>query len=322
MRAARTILRYLKKNDEYLNHFPRHEHSKYFECLVAEAFSRVLHLPFYSSANDNTTIPHRVVWQGNINPITLAPQRKPDAIAHCYNFDILIESTLKDGANQWTQEFASSARHCDDFISQREVQPNDVYIILVTPKLYQDTYRSIHQHPRQEFNFIPIEVSTLAKILETSILAFTMRHIDLRKLFHKIQRCIRESSSLADYRKSVDKLLTEWQKDVFRREKGVFIGVKSYEAMRRIERESRRKSISAYEILQKLQKHPFVTQYLKVVHDKLLGKTIENSLIQGSFAIEVGRIISSDEGLFEPIPYEDFSGRESRLIAEVEKIND
>ena len=315
MRAARTILRYLKKNDEYLNHFSRHEHSKYFECLVAEAFSRVLHLPFYSSANDNTTIPHRVVWQGNINPITLAPPGKPDAIAHCYNFDILIEPTLKDGANQWTQEFASSARHCDDFISQRGVQPNEVYIILVTPQLDQDTYQSIHQHPRQEFNFIPIEISNLAKILETSILAFTMRHLDLRKLFHKIQRCIRESSSLGDYRKSVDNMLTEWQKDVFRQEKSVFVGVKSYEAMKKINRTH----VGASEILQRLERHSIIKQYMKIIGDKLSFDIIEGSLIQQSLASRLS-LTYEGEPIFEPIPYEDFKGRGLRLIEELENI--
>lgn len=316
MPSARTILKHLKKHDEYLNNFAIRERSIYFEKLVAEAFSHILHLPFHSTDNDDTSIPNRVVWQGNINPLSLAPPGKPDVIAHCYNFDILIEPTLKTGANQWTQEFALSDRHCEDFINQSGLQPKDVYIILGTPQLYRDTYRSIHQHPRQEFNFIPLEVSTIAKILETSILAFTMRHLDLRKLFHEIQRCARESSSLNDYHKSVDRLVTEWQKDVFQAGKNVFVGVKSYEAMRKIER----KSISESEILCKLQKHPIVIQYLKTARDKLTGGIIENSLVQGGFAVEVGRIISSDETLFEPVPYEDFKGRELRLIKEVGNI--
>ena len=312
MSSARTILKHLKKYDEYLNKFQQAHRSIYFEELIGHAFSHILYLPFYTSDNDNPNDSFRVIWQGSLNPPSNSPPG-PDLIAYCYDFNFLIEATLKTGANQWTQEFASSARHCDDFISQRGVKPNKVYILLATPKLHQDTYRSIHQHPRQEFYFIPIEVSNLAKILETSILAFTTRHLDLRKLFHKIQRSVKTSSSLRDYRKSVSELVTEWQKDVFRQEKSVFVGVKSYEAMKKINRTH----VGASEILQRLQKHPFIRQYLKIIGGKLTSDIIEDSLIQQSLASRLS-LTYDGEPIFGPIPYEDFKGRGLRLIEEVE----
>lgn len=320
MPSARTILRYLKKHSEYLNNFCQSDRSIYFEDLIGQAFSHILYLPYYTRNDNDTNISFRVTWQGDINHPCSAPPG-PDTIACCYDFNLLIEATLKTGANQWTQEFASSARHCEDFINQNRIQSRDVYIILVTPKLHRDTYRSIHQHPEQKFNFVLVEVSTIAKILETSILAFTMRHLDLREIFDKFRKCIKESPSLDNYYKSSEELLTEWQESILKREKYVFIGIKSYKAMRIIEKESRRKSMVANEIFKKLQNHPFVTQYLKIAHDKLLGETIENSILQGGFAREAGHIISSDEKIFEPVSYEDFKGRELRLIKEVERIS-
>ncbi len=314
MSSARTILKHLKKHDEYLNKFHPPHRSIYFEELIGQAFRHILYLPYYTSDNDNPTDSFRVIWQGSINPPSNAPQG-PDIITCCYDFNLLIEATLKTGANQWTQEFAASARHCDDFINQTGLQPKDVSIILVTPKLHQDTYRSIHQHPRQEFNFIPIEASTLAKILETSILAFTMMHVELRRFFHEIQKCIKEASSLQEYRRLVDRSLIDWQKGALKLERNAFIGVKSYEAMKKINRTH----VGASEILQRLQKHPFVRQYLKIIGGKLTSDVIEDCLIRQSLASRLS-LTYDGEPIFEPVPYEDFKGRELRLIKEVGNI--
>jgi len=129
MSSARTILKNLKKLNTYLAQHHQSQQSTCFEQFITEVFSHILYLPFFSSANEDTKIRYRVIWQGNINPLSKAPQQKPDAIAYCYNFYLLIESTLKIGANQWSQEFAQSVRHCEEFVKQNRIQQNEVYII-------------------------------------------------------------------------------------------------------------------------------------------------------------------------------------------------
>lgn len=316
MTSSRTILKNLKNLNQYLAQLHRSQQSTCFERLVSEAFSNILYLPFYSSDNDVSNIPHRVTWQGSIGSVCKAPQQRPDSIARCCNFYLLIEATLKTGANQWSQEFAASIRHCEDFIRESGAHANEVYIVLVTPQLHRDTYRSINRHPRQEYSFIPIETSIIAKILETSLLAFTMRHLELRRLLNQISDYIRTPSPLDAFRNTVDSLLTNWQKDVLKVEKNAFVGVKSYEAMRRINRTH----IGASEILKKLQRHPIVNKYLKIIGDKLSFDIIEESLIQQSLASQLS-LTYEGEKLFSPVPFADFRERGLRLIRTVEGIN-
>ena len=316
MTAPRIMLRNLKNLTQYLGQFHRPVQSLHFEKLMAEAFSNVLYLPFYSINNDDPNVQHRVVWHGNDNPLARSPAQNPDATAYCYGFCVTIEATLKDGANQWTQEFAQSLRHCEDFCNRYHIGSRDAFAVLVCTSLHRDTYQSIRATPRQEYLLIPLSVLDLSRILETSILAFTIKHIELRKLFHQLSDCIRSSTSLPDYQDSVRDSLTRWQKDVLSSEKSVFIGLKSYEAMCKIGRNA----IGVSEILQRLQKHPLVGQYLNIIGKKLTVNEIENDLVTQSLAYSAGRTIQHHETLFEPVPYADYKGRGHRLIEAMGRI--
>jgi hypothetical protein len=308
------MLRILKDFDGYLSQFNQSQWSTIFEQLIAEAFSNILYLPFYTSNNDNSQIPNRVVWLGSTNPLSKAPSEKPDAIAHCCDFHLVVEATMKTGTKQWSQEFAPSIRHCENLCADNGISPRDAYVLVVCTQLQVDTYRSIKSHPRQEYRLVPLEVADIARILQTSILAFTLRHLELRRLFHSICDGIVASSSLADFRGSANDAMAQWQKDVLRLEKSVFIGVKSYEAMRRIGRQH----IGATEILQRLQRHPVVNQYFKLIGDKVGADAIADALITHSFAARLGATYE-DEQLFQPVPGVDFRQRSLRLIRAVEE---
>jgi len=323
MTSPRTTLKHLKKLNQYLATLPLQvQQSACFEWLVAQAFSHILYLPFFSSDNDDASISHRVIWLGSETNLSRAPQNanappnSPDAIAYAYKFYILIESTLKTGANQWTQEFAQSLRHCDDFVSRTGAHPNEVYIVLVAPKLYIDTYWSIRQNPRSGFNFILLEVPELAKILETSILAFTMRHLELRRLLNQVPQCIANSSSLRDFRKLLNDWIKGWRQDVLKLEKNAFIGVKSYKVMKEIGRTH----IGVSEILRKLQAHPIVLQYFNIIDSKVSVSDVIESLYQQKLGFRLTPTTDGEE-IFEPVPALDFKARESRLIKAVEEIN-
>jgi len=316
MTSSRTILSNLRSLKAYLNPILTSEQPTYFEKLIAETFSNILYLPLYTSDNDNPNIPHRVTWQGSINPVSKAPKGKPDVIAYCYNYYLIIEATLKTEASQCSKEYASSIRHCEDFCNHNGISQKDAFVLIVCTELHGDTYRTIKNNSVEERSkFIPIKISELEKILQTSILAFTLRHLELRKLFYDISDCIRDSSSLTAFSKSVDRSITEWQKEVLILEKNAYIGVKSYEAMRKIGKNH----ISTSEILKKLQKHTIVKQYLNIIGENISIKVIEDSLIQQSFAARLTTTYAG-EGLFDTLPYEDFKRRNLKLIDAVMKI--
>ena len=313
MLAPRTIYKYLRRYRQYLTQFPLNQRAIFFEKLVSQAFAGILNLPFYSSDNDNVNIKHRVTWCGTSTGPSAAPPG-PDAIAGAYGFHILIEPTLKTGSNQWSQEFAACIRHGVSYINQQNLSTADVYVALVPPSLHTDTLLSIRQQPRSPLNIVPIEVSCLIDILCTSILAFSMRHLELRKLFGLIQKCVDLSTSIRKFHEASRDAISRWQKEILSLEKGAFIGVKSYEAMRKIGRNH----IGTSEILCRLQRHPYVIQYLKIIGEKIHPMHIERSLIQQSLASQVGKTLEGEE-LFCPVPSTDFAGRQIKLTTAVER---
>jgi len=232
---------------------------------------------------------------------------------------VVIEATRKTGANQWSQEFAQSVRHCDDFCTQNSLRIEDTYILLVCTQLNIDTYRSIKSLPIGQYKYIPLEIDSFEKVLQTSILAFTLRHLELRRLFNSITECINGSTSLSDFRELTDRAITKWQKDVLLLEKSVFVGLKSYEAMYKILHGIPRNHIGITEILDKLQKHPIVGQYFKIIGDKVSTTIISDGLIYHSFAAELG---STYEGelLFQPVTVADFKHRSKRITDSIETL--
>jgi len=310
MISHRTLTRQLKNIDQFLSAYHISQRPTHFESLIAQTISKVLHLPFYAIDNDDPGISHKVMWQGKSNPIQRAPGSSYDAISYCYNFKLLIEATLNTGVRQWSREFAGAIRHWEDYCTISGSPHNSVYVLLIYPTLHRDTYRSIKANPKKECKIIPIDISSLVQILETSTLAYSIRHIDIRKLIHQICDCLHSSSSEKEFAKSEDETISRWQKEVLRLEKMVFTGLKSYEAMRKI----KRTHISMSEILQRLQKHPIVKHYFNIIEDKIGSELIKDSLINESFASLLSRTITDGEELFEPVPQCDYSGRCQRMI--------
>ncbi len=320
LEPSQTILQNLKNLDQYLGQFNQSQQSAYFEQLVAESLSHVLYLPFYLKSNEDVSVPYRVTWQGNLNPVIKATKGQPDAIACCYNFHLIIEATKNVSSNQWVREFASSIRHCDNFCSGTGSRKQDVIVLLICRELHVDTYRSIKSNPRQEFKLIPIEVSELIRVLETSVLAFTLKHIEFRRLLYQLSDCIKKSTSLKDYRDCNANLIADWQQFILRAEMSAFLGVKSYEAIRQIGR----KSVSSGEIFETLLTNQQVKEYFEIIRDTLQIRYIEDSLVIQSLGIVIGKLTvgkEEDESLFEPVPIKDFNTRGKRLINAVEKIN-
>lgn len=316
MAAPRTILRNLRHHSQYLGQFPHYEQSAHFEHLIAQVFACLLYLPLYTSDNDDANVSHRVTWLGSIESIATAPPG-PDAVAYAYEYCMLIEATLKRGTTQWAQEFAPCIRHYEDFVEQEELNQEDTYLILIAPEFHPDTYRSIRQKDIEGFNFVLLEISALVKILDTSILAFTIRHLDLRDLCHALQECCKHSSTIEDFLRRSDDSISRWQEEVLELEKTVFLGVKSYEAMRKIGR----KSVGVSEIFQKLRWHPTVKHYIRIMGGRLTSHEIEESLLSESLGYQAGRTYDG-ELLFCPVPLIEFQSRAGRLVRTVEKINE
>jgi len=311
MEAPNTILKYLKNYSQYLNRFHRTHRSAHFEYLISLSFAHIMHLPFFQSDRDDASVNYRVVWFGNIN--SSPPECSPsgyDSIVYAHNHYILIEATMKEGKRQWSQEFARAINHRDNFVRNDREKQKKTWVVLATTKLNKDTYNSI----KTKEKFIPLQIDSIQKMLKTSILAFSIKHLEVINLFNDISEILKNSNSMRNFLSRVDKCLDNWQEKVLNKEKRLFIGIKSYEALVK----SSGNMMSASEILLKLKRNPIVRQYFNLIQESIDFDIMEKGLIEESLGCLTKNIY---EKYYYPVPKEDFKGRAKRIIKAVEDAN-
>jgi len=314
--APYTVWKKLRNYNNYLLKFHKIFQSTYFEELIVQSFSSLLHLPYYDRDNEDLSIPHRVTWNGSRKSQTKAPGG-PDGIARPHDFFIVIEATLKKGTIQWAQEFAPSLRHAEDLNKVLNVDPKNIFTVLVTQEIHRDTYLSVkNSNNTHQYKVILLEIEALSKVIETSYLAFTLRQIEIRELFINLLDRLSDSRNLANFSKDSQTYVAEWQKKVLKIEKETILALKSYETMVKI----RRDHVGIGEILQRLGKNTFVRWYLARINEEIEHDTIRRSLLQESLACSNGRT-HTGEYIISPVPFFDFKSRCERRRKTVEKAN-
>lgn len=308
----------LRKLQQYLK---KHSHTNgpaVFEHLVANTFSRILYLPLQIRTKEDASIPHRVIWNGDTDVKKKTFSKSPsgaDSICFACGFYLLVESTLRHGANQWRREFVECLRHYDDFVNDNKIDKNNVYLAVVARKLHRDTYTGFKQKVREGYNIILLEASSLAKIWEATNIVFTTRHLDLRQLFYDLMNVLRDSTTFEKMKEDINRKIFEWKKDLFKREKTVFFGLRSYEAMKKAER----KIVGTSDILLHLRKDSKFKQYMDILGGGDMSKYIYEGLLSEKLAYCVK---TPDEDLFRMTSKADFRLRGMRLMKAVEKIDE
>ena len=307
----------LRKLQQYLGRYQHTSTPAAFEYLVATAFSRIFHLPLQTKAKEDPTIHHRVIWKGDFNKKNRTFSKSPsgaDSICFAFEFYILVESTLRSGANQWRKEFVECLRHYDDFVRDNRIAKNDVYLAMITPKLHKDTYTGFKQKVVEGYNVILLEAPSLARIWEVSNIVLTMRHLDLRQLFLCLVDVIRDSSTFEKMRDEITRRISEWREGVFKREKTAFFGLRSYEAMKRVGR----RTVGTSEILLNLHEDRKLKEYMSILGGGEMATYIREGLLSERLAY---CIRTPDEDMFCMVNKTDFKSRGMRLINAVEKID-
>ncbi len=184
---------------------------------------------------------------------------------------------------------------------------------LVTPELNKDTYTGFKQKANEGYNIILLEGSSLANIGNITQMIFTVRHLDLRQLFNDLVKKLRESSSFDRFRDELSRSISEWEKDALNREKTVFFGLKSYEAMKM----AGRNIVGTSEILSNIRKDRNFKHYIKILGGEDLTSYIKDGLLSERLAC---LITTPYEDLFCRVNSGDFKARGQRLIGAVEEL--
>jgi hypothetical protein len=314
--ARSTLLRFLKDPYDVLNAYRKENRPFYYEQLVVQSFARILNLPLEDRDDVDANTPHKVTWFGSKREADKAPGNHPDGLAHAHDFKIGIEATLAGGSKQWAREFAQAVRHADRVIAEFKIDPQDLYFSLVVRELSDDTFSAIRSSKAtRRTKLIPFELRILSDVMETSLLARTMRHVEIRRLLHDLVDDIQASARVEIFRKRAALTAIRWQKHVLDLEKPTMLAIKSYEAILRTQREHAGLS----EIILRLQKDRYVKSYLSKIEQGIEPESVERSLIQESLGVVVGRL-PTGEHLFAPVPIPDFRSRCTRRLTLIESI--
>jgi len=302
----------------YLIKFRQNDHPAAFEYLIADIISQVLFLPLHSKKTDNPSIRHRVLWGGEFDSkkkiITKSPAGA-DSVCYAFGFHILVECTLREGANQWRKEFVESLKHYETFVQQKTVKRDMLYLVVVAKRLHADTFVGYRQKATEGYKIVLLEPSNLSKICDYAKIAFTSCQLDFRMLINSLVENFCNSTSLDQYRKDTGKLIVNWGKAILIKEKSVFFGLKSLAAMNKIGKNT----VGTSDILRNLRKDRTFELYLKILGNADLANLVKDGLVFEKFA---NLISTPDEYFFCRVESSDYRGRSNRLVKAVEQTNE
>jgi len=289
MRACEETLQKILDLDVYTNQYTQPDQkSAAVEFLFSQAISFMFHLPLYDSQTNIATIQHKVVWNGNFQngQPTLGPNTGPDTNVYARDYDVLLEVTRREEANQWKLEFAPGLRHMEEYIKQKGKHREQVYLFLVAPKIHIDTYNSIRQMQLEGQNILPLTFMDIKKIVEVCGIAIGLRHIDLSNLFQTLARAIRKNEKQETYASVCEEIILKWRKTFLRDDRLAFLGIKGY----RVFKEKGQEMMTASDILTELNTQDDVKVYCALAEDDPKRDDVCNGMLTFGFAYEVGFI--------------------------------
>jgi len=299
----------------YLGQHHQTQHSLRFEELACLAFGGLLHVPCYDVDTDDASEAHRLTWLGSAAKLLRAPPGGPDGIARAHDYYVLIEATQKTGTKQWSQEFGACLDHARTLRQAEQVGARDLMVVLVMTRLHEDTYGAVKPYNESgDVKIVPLEIDGLCRALETAHLAFTIRHLEVRRLFSALLNCVSREDSADSYRASACRATQEWQRAVLELEKTAVVAVRSYRAMIM----EGRASVGLSDIFTRLTRDPVIKSYFGRADGDLALRDISHSLLQESLGAVVGKLFNGEE-LFCPVPLIEFKSRCKRRLQAVEK---
>lgn len=300
----------LKTLDTYIGSFPSKNQPARFEHLGCKSLSYLLRLPFFDSTSDESTIPHKVVWQGSESTWSKSPGGA-DGIIRAHEFCMVLEATLQKGRRQWSQEFATCVNHYDACLAGLGLSNVDCYLLLLLTDLNDYTYTSIKQKTKEKCRFVLLTVSMLVDLLQTYAVAFAAAHSDLRLILEDLIYCCEHSEDKLDFLLRANDAIKNWRTDLLLKEKRVFVGVRSYHALYKLGGMG-----SLSQILSYLYDDSIVTEYFTILGRRLIPTDIEISLDEERLAYKAQSV--PGDKIYVPMPFSDINSRVKILLKELE----
>lgn len=312
----------LTRWDEYKSKFisldlHRNPEPAAYEYVSASAFSNILYLPMQCSSDRNDGVDYRVLWDGDIIRGTRsvsASSSGSDTVCFAFGFYILCESTIRTGRGQWKKEFNQCLQHYEDFITDNNLNSEDVFLVLVTPEIHKFLYRGFQSQMSEGYNLVLLNNSWLSQLWEISRIIPTVRHIDVREILDDLVEELSESTSFHKFKSNVNRKISIWCDKILRDEKYVFFALRAYEAMKKIGLDL----IATSDIMSNLKQDDMYNKYMEIIDCRSLPVLIKESLIKERIGKFMKRV--KHENYFCPLNIPEYKELGNRLIRSVEEI--
>ena len=310
-----TVLGRLADVELYLEAFDESERAAPFERLIAESFACLLHLPLYDASSDPEGETFRVKWLGEDN--ACAPQG-PDARAWAYGWHLVVEATLKTAGNQWTQELGPCVEHAQAVAEELGESPGRVHSALVVKAIHKYTLDGAKAwNGQHEHKVVLLEPRLLGVAVETARLAFTLPHLEVRRLLVRLLGCLEMAGAVGIYRKRAREVVERWQREVLYLEQRTVVAVSSYRAMLALQGEGPVVA-GVGQIYGAVSKDPCLQRYFELADADLNLDLIRESLLSERLAQLLETDVGTSEAMFRPVPLQDFKSRCDRRLKAVE----
>lgn len=294
-----------------------------FEFLVAKSFCTLFEIPLLVEHKASMT-PRRkncVIWRGRLEgyvPVDHAPGGGSDILVYARDYYGLVEATLRYTKRQWKEEIEPIFRHVKEFIEELALDPDDVYLIFVTPKkVLEGTYDWVHSRA-EEFNVVVLDVENLAKLLKISLFINGLPHAEIRRLLVNLHRRIVEDIVVNIYLEHANEEVNEWCEDVLRPYLDLFLATKAYEIL--VQHDG---LCEVIKIINELSKDSEVKDYIELsriakfdqVRTVLLDK--RRNLVRYLSLFGLAREIN---GYLAPLSSEEFDNRFLKMYRHIKKL--
>ncbi|MDI6787828.1 MAG: hypothetical protein QME51_05605, partial [Planctomycetota bacterium] len=192
-----------------------------------------------------------------------------------------------------------------------KIQKENVYLILIAPKIANQTFIGMGQKSRQGFRVITLSIddfNTIDELIREIIslgLSVPITHILIKELLTDIFLILQQADNLNDYNSFLCDYIFNWQKKVIDFGLNILVAIKAYQVII----QSRKGKVCLSEVMNNLLKLEDVKDYSK----QITASMIENSLVSWELVHKIRPILGTDEPIFEPILHKDVKSRIDRM---------
>ena len=102
-------------------------------------------------------------------------------------------------------------RHLREYIETTKKQRDQVYLLLIAPEIFVDTYNSIRQKQLDGFYTIALTFNDVKELAQVCELSIGLRHVDILNLFKNLSSIMIKTEDFEIYKAMSAEAILNWK---------------------------------------------------------------------------------------------------------------